>query len=297
MKKTLMAIALCFCAALFAESKVLVYDFQASFKRIDTKKVLTRDSNDKSISCKLDSPRVASDKFTGYLVIQACEDCYGEMENSIDQNTAVVYLVRKGDASKHIYRTVGTAEIAVFGTKSGIIREGQHAGEMMNYGKLSDCQLNLQLPFEFDMINGTGFMGPRTFTVNDLVPTKIDARGFGKIAKAKYVDNGSCMDTEYYCLAMKNNSGAFIMDYYVSGLCSDFLFDLCSAPNSGAKTHAYGTYTVKYNTAMSKGCNTFADAEALVFKKLKKAGCYGTNDDFTAEEGLYEAAKWTDVQN
>ena len=130
MKKLIVSLALIMsCMACLAQSKVLVYDFVASFKRIDTKKIKTADSVD-----KLDSPRVASDKISGYLVIQACEDCYGAMENSVEPNVVVAYLVRKGNSGKHIYRSVGTCEIAVFGTKSGIIREGPHAGEMMNYG-------------------------------------------------------------------------------------------------------------------------------------------------------------------
>ena len=295
MKKLIMTFALLLCAACFAESRVLIYDIQMSFKRIDTKKVSTRDEYNREISCKLDSARVASDKLSGYLVIQACEECYGNMENSVDENTCVAYLVRKNDSGKHIYRSVGNAEIFVFGTKSGIILQGPYAGEMMNAHKLTDAGLKLQLPLEFDLINGIGFLGPRSFTVTDLKPTVIDGRGFGKVSRTKVSATEDCWSQDSYCMMLKQATGAWIVDYFMTGACSDFLFDLCSAPNHDNETHAYGTYTVKLNTSLTKKVMTWADAEALIFSKLKKSGCYGTNDEFTEAEGLYKAATWGPV--
>lgn len=289
-----MTLALLLCAACFADSRVLVYDITFSMKRIDTKKVSTKDQYNPAISCKLDSARVVSDKLAGYLVIQACENCYGGMENSVDQNTAVAYLVRKNDSGKHIYRSVGTAEIFVFGTKSGIILQGPYAGEMMNAHKLTDAGLKLQLPLDFDLISGNGFLGPRSFTVNDLMPTLLDSRGFGKVSRTKVADNGDCWSQESYCNILKNASGTFICDYYMTGACSDFLFDLCSAPNHDNESHCYGTYTVKLNTTLTKKVQTWKEAEDLCFSKLKKSGCFGVNNEFTAEAELSTAKTWSE---
>ena len=292
MKKLIIAIAMLLCAACFADSKVLIYDITMSFKRIDTKKVMTRDEYDKAIACKLDSARIVSDKIAGYLVIQACENCYGGMENSVDQNVCVAYLVRKNDKGKHIYRSVGNAEIFVFGAKSGIILQGPHAGELMNAHKLTDAGLKLQLPLDFDLISGEGFFGPRSFTVNDLMPTLMDARGFGKVTRAKMAAGEECWSTDTYCNILKNATGAWICDYFMTGACSDFLFDLCSAPNHDNETHCFGTYTVKLNTTLTKKVETWKDAEDLIFNKLKKSGCYGENNEFTVTEGLFTAAYW-----
>ena len=291
MKKMMIALMALFCLSCFAE-KLYVYDFTASFKRIDTKKVLVKDATNSDIRAKLDSPKVVSDKFTGYLVIEACEACNGEMVDSLDpDNVAVLYLVRKGDTQKRAYRTQGNCEIAVFGAKSGVILAGAHAGEMLNYGKLTEAQIKLEAPFSFELIDGIGFMGNRTFTDGGL----LQLRGFGKASNTKWTEGGDCLDTTYYCLSLKNASGDFIMDYSMSGACADFLFDLCSAPNAGSDSHAYGAYSIRFNSALSKKAGSWVEAEQAVMSKLNVNGIYGINNEFTEEVGLAEAQGWMPV--
>ena len=291
MKKLLtLTIALCCTSALFA-AKLYVYDFTASFKRIDSKKISVTDAGS-NLRVKLDSAKVVSDKFTGYLVIEACEACNGEMVDSLDpENVAVLYVVRKNDSKKRVYRTDGSCEIAVFGSKSGVMVAGPMAGEMVNYNKITEAQLKLEVPFEFDLIDGIGFMGNRTFTDHGL----LQLRGFGKVANNKWTETDSCFDTTYYCLSLRQAAGEFLMDYQMSGVCSNFLFDLCSAPNSGADSHAYGTYTVKLNKSLSDKADGWDATEQLILAKLKKSEVYGINDEFTESVGLSTAKTWSEV--
>ena len=127
MKKIMFALLAAACSSLMAE--VLVYDYAASFKRLDvTAPVKVKYAGS---TYKMDTAKVASDKFTGYVVIDACEECTGAMVASAEPgyttpgNYAVVYIRRAGSKKltynkNAVYRAIGRFYAAKFGAKSGI---------------------------------------------------------------------------------------------------------------------------------------------------------------------------------
>ena len=145
MKKLMFAlIAAALCSNLMAQ--VLIYDYAASFKRIDVAKNPVKVKQD-GITYGLDSAKVASDKFVGWMVIDACYDCSGAMEFSADSgvqnpgNPAVIYVKRNGSKSlaapykNALYRAVGRFYAAKFGPKAGV----SHDGEVVNSRKFTEA--------------------------------------------------------------------------------------------------------------------------------------------------------------
>ena len=160
MKKLMFAlIAAVFCSSLMAN--VLIYDYAASFKRINVTGPVAVNK------VKLDSPKVTSDKFTGYMVIAECWNCSASnkeglnfrdpdrMEYSADNGTtgtnvvpgnyAVVYIKRNGGNFKYaghtyqlkdsIYRAIGRFYVGMFGAKSGV-----HGDDHVNFNKFTDAE-------------------------------------------------------------------------------------------------------------------------------------------------------------
>jgi len=140
MKKIMFALLAVVCSSLMAQ--VLVYDYSASFKRIEVT------PSKKIGKYYLDSPKVASDKFTGYMVIDACEECNGKMAYSatagvqIPGNPAVVYIVRNGSKSlkeaaykKAVYRAIGRFYAVKFGAKPGV----HYSARLVNGDKFTDA--------------------------------------------------------------------------------------------------------------------------------------------------------------
>lgn len=140
MKKIMFALLAVVCSSLMAQ--VLVYDYSASFKRIEVT------PSKKIGKYYLDSPKVASDKFTGYMVIDACQECNGAMAYSgskgvqVPGNPAVVYIVRNGSKSlkdaaykKAVYRAIGRFYAVKFGAKPGV----HYSAGLVNGDKFTDA--------------------------------------------------------------------------------------------------------------------------------------------------------------
>ena len=263
MKKTLIALFVAaFCFSSMAQ--VLIYDYSVSFKRIDVKQVKTTYKNEQGVkkSVKLDSPKVVSDKFVGYVVVDACEKCDGQMTESLNEdNTATVLITRKG--AKKADKTLYTVENAkfnalMFGAKTGI-RTGDEA-DKINFDKFTDAAAWLSYELSWEKNNNhVGFLGLDNSSSDKMA---VQA-GYGKVAKRSTKDKtittpGDCEDTTETikgktCWMVKNIAGSFLADTTYTGICSNFLFDVCDLETPGTTTDAPlpGTFTLKLNNGLT----------------------------------------------
>lgn len=285
MKKTLIALFVAaFCFSSMAQ--VLIYDYSVSFKRIDVKQVKTTYKNDNvKKTVKLDSPKVVSDKFVGYVVVDACEKCDGQMTESLNEdNTATVLITRKGakKADKTLY-TVENAKFKalMFGAKTGV-RTGDEA-DKINFDKFTDAAawLNYELSWEKNN-NHVGFLGLDNSSSDKMA---VQA-GYGKVTKRSTKDKtittpGDCEDIPETikgktCWMVKNIAGSFLADTTYTGICSNFLFDVCDLETPGTTTDAPlpGTFTLKLNNGLTfnKGAFRYTSKEAAVEALKAKLG-------------------------
>lgn len=284
MKKTLIALFVAaFCFSSMAQ--VLIYDYSVSFKRIDVKQVkATKDGAIVKKTVKLDSPKVVSDKFVGYVVVDACTKCEGQMTESTGDNTATVLITRKGakKADKTLYKVEDAKfKALMFGAKTGL-RTGNEA-DKINLDKFTDAAawLNYELSWEKNE-NHVGFLGLDNSS-NDKMAMQA---GYGKVAKRSTKDKtitnpGDCEDvTETIpgvtCWMVKNIAGSFLADTTYTGICSDFLFDVCDLETPITTTDAPlpGTFTLKLNNSLTfnKGAFRYTSKEAAVEALTKKLG-------------------------
>lgn len=281
MKKTLIALFVAaFCFSSMAQ--VLIYDYSVSFKRIDVKQVKTTYKNDNvKKTVKLDSPKVVSDKFVGYVVVDACTKCEGQMTESLNEdNTATVLITRKGakKADKTLY-TVENAKFKalMFGAKTGV-RTGDEA-DKINFDKFTDAAawLDYELSWEKNN-NNVGFLGFDNSSSDKMAKQA----GYGKVTKRSTKDKtittpGDCEDSTetipgVTCWMVKNIAGSFLADTTYTGICSNFLFDVCDLETPGTTTDAPlpGTFTLKLNNGLTfnKGAFRYTTKEAA-FGALK----------------------------
>ena len=286
MKKTLIALFVAaFCFSSMAQ--VLIYDYSVSFKRIDVKQVKTTYKNDNvKKTVKLDSPKVVSDKLVGYVVVDACEKCEGQMTESIGDNTATVLITRKG--AKKADRDLRIIENAkfkalMFGAKTGI-RTGNEP-DTINFDKFTDAAawLDYELSWEKNN-NNVGFLGFDNSSSDKMAKQA----GYGKVTKRSTKDKtittpGDCEDSTetipgVTCWMVKNIAGSFLADTTYTGICSNFLFDVCDLETPGTTTDAPlpGTFTLKLNNGLTfnKGAfrYTSKNDEQLLMDLKKKLG-------------------------
>lgn len=280
MKKTLIALFVAaFCLSSMAQ--VLIYDYSVSFKRIDVKQVKTTYKNDNvKKTVKLDSPKVVSDKFVGYVVVDACTKCEGQMTESLNEdNTATVLITRKGakKADKTLY-TVENAKFKalMFGAKTGI-RTGDEA-DKINFDKFTDAAawLDYELSWEKNN-NNVGFLGFDNSSSDKMAKQA----GYGKVTKRSTKDKTitDCEGTTetipgVTCWMVKNIAGSFLADTTYTGICSNFLFDVCDldleTPGTTTDAPLPGTFTLKLNNGLTfnKGAFRYTTKEAA-FEALK----------------------------
>lgn len=284
MKKTLIALFVAaFCFSSMAQ--VLIYDYSVSFKRIDVKQVKTTYKNDNvKKTVKLDSPKVVSDKFVGYVVVDACEKCEGQMTESLTgDNTATVLITRKGakKADKELYVKNAAFKALMFGAKTGI-RTGQEA-DKINFDKFTDAALWLSYELSWEKNeNHVGFLGLDNSSSDKMAMQA----GYGKVTKRSTKDKtittpGDCEDTTetiegVTCWMVKNIAGSFLADTTYTGICSNFLFDVCDLETPGTTTDAPlpGTFTLKLNNSLTfnKGAFRYTRKEAAVEALKAKLG-------------------------
>ena len=267
MKKSM--IALLFAAiSISAMADVLVYDYAASFKRVN---VAAKYANVKYAghTYRLDSAKVASDKFTGYMVIAACDACTDNepyMENSGDDgdtdpgNYAVIYITRKGGAKGVVYRAIGRFYAGMFGSKTGWALPD---GPLVNPTKFTDAYGFLSYGLKGGAAEG-GFMGKghtgsNSFEWFDDYAADfdtIDHAGYGKVSILKQVTSYDCFDDDVKaCYAIKNLSGNVLGGFVFTGHCSDFLFDVCledaEDPHYARTAPINGTFSLKLNNKLT----------------------------------------------
>lgn len=288
MKKTLIALFVAaFCFSSMAQ--VLIYDYSVSFKRIDVKQVKTTYKNDNvKKTVKLDSPKVVSDKFVGYVVVDACEKCDGQMTESLNEgNKAVVLITRKGakKADKELITAEASFVAEMFGAKTGIRRVAQGEGDPINFDKFTDAALWMSYPLVWRMNADTriGFLGFDNYSGEDDANVAMQA-GYGKVAKRSSTkkivgDTDGCEDptvtTETKtCWMVKNISGSFLADTNYEGICSNFLFDVCNLNADSTDAPLPGTFTLKLNNGLTfnKGAFRYATNEEAVEALRKKLG-------------------------
>ncbi len=324
MKKSLIALFVAaFCFSSMAQ--VLVYDFNASFKRLDVKLVkynytfpeIKADAEQgiegrAAVTVKnamMDSAKVVSDKFTGYMVIDACKSCEGEMEESAaEDNTAVFYIVRKGDKAKNVYRAVSTFRAAMFGSKTF---ENPDYG-MVNETKFTDALGDFEIPLTWDANeDNNGFLGFDNYSEageEEDDGNVFYGQGYGKVAKQsttvvdKYTDcNGDHVSTQTTtCWMVKNLAGSVVGDTNYTGECGEFIFDVCSveALNDAVLP---GTFTLKLNNSLTFNKKAFrfadfAEAEEAILAKLKVAAddtIYIPEDGDGSDLNLKDGEVWT----
>lgn len=263
MKKIMFALLAALCSSLMAE--VLVYDYAASFKRLDANTPVKVKFG--GATYKMDTAKVASDKFTGYVVIDACEECSGDMEYSAEAaeagigNYAVVYIKRSGNnkyTKNLVYRAIGRFYAAKFGTKSGIGHITENTGVHVNPDKYTDALgfLSFWIDAEGVAQDGkVGFMGvdhsgnvidansANSYGVNwwaadgDIQAhapelfmdyDTVDNAGYGKLVSLKQIVSVDCFaDQVSVCWAVKNLSGSVLGGFGYGGLCNAPIYDLC----------------------------------------------------------------------
>lgn len=285
MKKTLIALFVAaFCFSSMAQ--VLIYDYSVSFKRIDVKQVKTTYKNDNvKKTVKLDSPKVVSDKFVGYVVVDACTKCEGELQQSLNEdNTATVLITRKGakKADKKGLEFIGKFQTLMFGAKTGL-RTGNEA-DKINFDKFTDAAawLSYDLTWNKDEETKIGFLGFDNYSENN----EAKQAGYGKVTKRSTKDKtittpGDCEDTTetipgVTCWMVKNIAGSFLADTNYEGVCSNFLFDVCDLETPGTTTKAPlpGTFTLKLNNSLTfnKGAFRYTDTRTAVAALKEKLG-------------------------
>lgn len=323
MKKSLIALFVAaFCFSSMAQ--VLVYDFSASFKRLDVKLVKynytfpeVKADEEKGIEARaavtvknamMDSAKVVSDKFTGYMVIDACENCDGAMtESAADEgNTAVFYIVRGGDKAKNIYRAVSTFTAAMFGSKTF---QNPDFG-MVNETKFTDALGDFEIPLTWDADDdNNGYLGFDNYSDADEEDgNTLYGQGYGKVAKQsttvvnKTTDcNGDHVSTvTTTCWMVKNLSGSVVGDTNYAGECGEFIFDVCSLEDVHDAVLP-GTFTLKLNNSLTFNkkafrYTTFAEAETAILAKLKYAAddvIYIPEDGDGSDLSLIDGEVWT----
>ncbi len=308
MKKSLIALFVAaFCFSSMAQ--VLVYDFSASFKRLDVKMVKYNYKKDGVTvkNAKMDSAKVVSDKFTGYMVIDACENCDGAMTESAadDGNTAVFYIVRGGDKAKNIYRAVSTFNAAMFGSKTFKANHG-----WVNEDKFTDALGDFEIPLTWDADDdNNGYLGfDNLSSADDEDGNTLYGQGYGKVAKQSTtvttVETGCDGDVvtseTTTCWMVKNLSGSVVGDTNYAGECGDFLFDVCSLDVVDGAVLP-GTFTLKLNNSLTFDkkafrYDDFAAAEEAILAKLKYADgdvIYIPEDGDGEEQSLKAGEVWT----
>ena len=281
MKKSLIALFVAaFCFSSMAQ--VLVYDFSASFKRIDVKMVKYNYVKEGVTvkNAKMDSAKVVSDKFTGYMVVDACGKCDGAMSESAaeDGNTAVFYIVRSGDKAKNIYRAVSTFNAAMFGSKAF---KANH--DWVGKDKFTDALGDFEIPLTWgiDAVNN-GFLGFDNYSAaGEEDGNVLYGQGYGKVAKQSTTtttittgcDGDVIEASTKICWMVKNLAGSVVGSTNYAGECGDFLFDVCNL-EVVADAPLPGTFTLKLNNSLTFDkkdfrFDTFAEAETAILEKLK----------------------------
>ncbi len=302
MKKLVtMSLALIVGAAVTAQT--LVYDYKASIKMATGAiKQLKYTESSAKVSGYFDTYSVKSHSLAGYLLVDACSGCNGEMVQSDPEdvfNDAWLYVARKGEklVKPAVMRVPAGFAAGGFGPNVG----AKENGTPTDVKKITDAWGYLTYAIPYAGMTKTitvkkmsedvnyGFMGYFTGA------GWLEAAGFGKLSTDVVEDlciPSICDDPEiisgYSCLQVKTLNGAVVgmFDYY--GLCWDpGIFDICTV-HSILEASVYGNWSIKLNKKMS---GSFDVAESNVAKKMNTGFFYG-DPELVPEVTAYETYPW-----
>lgn len=296
MKKFLAAFLIC-AFGISAMASSVVYNYKASFKRIDpVYKVRTIQGEHGKQKAVTESYGVKKDTIDGFVILPICEECEGDLESSVEDFNGVGYFTRKGDKlSKKanlpfVLKTEVWAEAAIFGKNAYIVGYPEN-GNPSDIKQLKSAWMGLSFGFP-----GAGEVDPNTFIDSGLLIKQapgeqvwygflgldnylggyVDNAGFGTVKVVSHSEAASLgfcdadPGSSYSCQFINNVSGSTIGWAGYEGLCGNTpMWDLCSPDEERMVKYApiAGTWSLKYNKALS-GVNDDAKEDAIL-KKLK----------------------------
>ncbi len=284
-----------------AVAKSVVYDYRATFKRVDPQYKVRTVVKESSSSYKAvtESYGVTSDTITGYIILPICTDCDGSLDSSVGDNfEGWAYLVRRGDKlSKkaklpYVVKTEASAESVIFGKDAYIVGVSPSYTPDVKKMKSASMILIFDLPgaTDFDpvrtidgklLISNAGsediYFGAMGLDHKTYSPWFVTNAGFGTVkvvSGSEAATLGFCNNTPgSSCSIIQSISGSVVGKNEYAGMCDMTpMWDLCDPADnmlagSDAAAPIAGTWTLKYNASLSK-LEDSAKEEAIL-KKLK----------------------------
>lgn len=320
MKKIIFCMMALFTAMLFADEvakSYSVYDFKASFKRIEP--VLTTfkatDVNPRHLSYI-----VANDTIKGYLVLPeccdaieggacvACGDVSGFGLDADGESVAYFYIVRGGEK----YETASLIRVKADAIYATVFGRGANSAyidsdkENEVFKKIKNASLTMTCTFPEDMFETKGYptnlptIGMRNLDYGFLGFTCLDGlivfTGFGNATPTVKSKNdvafcgGSVKVAK--CIKITSISGTLtgMFNYGNAALCEDCdefaMTDPCDYYSGRYKAPVSGTWTLKYNGSFSaKKVLLQEDIEAILMKAMKKNEILDLEESDSSEEG------------
>jgi hypothetical protein len=286
MKKFLLAIlALLALAGSPASAQWLTYSYKASIKRMDTKITSVKYSADMyeqtaNVTNDMDSYTTATDALDGYLVLPACLGCSESgSETSLPMGQAFLYVVRKADKSKGVWKFQPVISSAAFDKGIGVRPEGDDL-EFKPTSMKNLRQAWMDMEFVFDDLGLTATYGKYTIPYGFLGYTSssgaIDAVGFGAVKLVTQTVSaglGLCDPQEVVsCLMITSiTDGRMIGHVAQIGCCGTTpIWDICSIEQTPDAV-VQGTWSIRLNeklTSMVNSKATYQEAEDALVDKL-----------------------------
>ena len=287
MKKILAAI-LAGAFGLTAVAQTVVYDYKATFKRVNPVYKVRTESGAKYVT---ESYGVSSDQIKGYVILPLCDDCNGPVASSM-ANSGTAYLTRKGDKYSakaglpFVLKTAVVADSAIFGKNAYILGTTPPDGDPSAIKDLKSAWMKLSFVTPdaalTDVIDsgliikeaaGTpvwyGFLG-----MDNVLGGTVSNAGFGTakvLSTTQAATLGWCgglPGSTTSCQMVQSISGSTLGDFGYDGLCGAVpMWDVCVPDATGMITAApiAGNWTLKFNNSLSNA----SDQEGAIYKKLK----------------------------
>jgi len=316
MKKFLFGLVMCATVTAFAAGPVLIYNYKASFKRVNP--VYTKisysfnqyDGKSDMYTALFDTFGVASDSLNGYLVIPKCEDCGGDwstfnFDADYEDLTSFLYVRRAGDKEfKAVWKLPVWLYAGMFnsGVGSRLYGHGDDLelsptslqklkGAFLRfdtevYGVLSAAETVEVGGVESTQTVPYGFLGLQNRVTEGCYSGWMEGTGFGSVSVVTSKTStsigfcGTDVEPGTSCIALNSISGSMIGSFYYSYLCDQIpIFDICDmfAPVDYAPIS--GTWSIKLNISLSTKANTGSGAEAVIKEKMKVDGFYQYLDE------------------
>lgn len=289
MKKILAAV-LAGAFGLTAVAQTVVYDYKASFKRVNPIYKIRKVSGAEVVT---ESYGVTSDSIKGYVILPLCTDCGGAAATSLVM-PGTAYLTRSGDKYSakadlaNVLKTSVFAQAAIFGSNAFIIGGATPNGDPHALKDLKSAWMFMSFstpnPTAADVVDSGliipkaagqdvwyGFMG-----LDNYLGGSITGAGFGSarvLTQSQAATLGFCGGipaSSSSCRMVQSISGSTIGFFGYDGLCGNTpMWDVCVSDATGMVTSApiSGTWTLKFNNSLSKVAP--ASQEAEIYKKLK----------------------------